>query len=204
VKELTSTTWGEALTVKIALWVTVLMIATLNAVTLVPRMADRAARSHERWSAGEKLGSAMRLELVGGLALVAVASLMAASPQPAAVEAASTFATTAAVEQASTTARTSRAGYDLRVRTVRVGTSGRTATVFRVRLSTEGTPASAPRADAVLLGADGVDRGLSLQLVGAGEWLSDRLDVAPGSYRLTPRFLRAGVEVALPVRVQVP
>ena len=159
VKELTSTTWGEALTVKIALWVTVLMIATLNAVTLVPRMADRAARSHERWSAGEKLGSAMRLELVGGLALVGVASLMAASPQPAAVEAASTFATTTAVEQASTTARTSRAGYDLRVRTVRVGTSGRTATVFRVRLSTEGTPASAPRADAVLLGADGVDRG---------------------------------------------
>ena len=70
VKELTSTTWGQALTVKIALWVTVLMIATLNAVTLVPRMADRAARSHERWSASEKLGSAMRLELVGGLALV--------------------------------------------------------------------------------------------------------------------------------------
>src|SRR6185436_16959786 len=138
--------------------------------------------------------SAMRLELVGGLALVGVASVMAASPQPAAVEAASTVATTTAVEQASTTTRTSRAGYDLRVRTVRVGTSGRTATVFRVRLSTEGTPASAPRADAVLLGADGVDRGLSLQLVGAGEWLSDRLDVAPGSYRLTPRFLRAGVE----------
>ena len=204
VKELTSTTWGEALAVKIALWVTVLMIATLNAVTLVPRMADRAARSHERWSAGEKLGSAMRLELVGGLALVGVASLMAASPQPAAVEAASTFATTTAVEQASTTARTSRAGYDLRVRTVRVGTSGRTATVFRMLLSTEGTPASAPRADAVLLGADGVDRGLSLQPVGAGEWLSDRLDVGPGSYRLTARFLRAGVPVALPVRVQVP
>jgi len=204
VKELTSTTWGQALTVKIALWITVLMIATPNAVILVPRMADRAARSHERWSAGEQLGSAMRLELVGGLALVGVASVMAASPQPAAVEAASTVATTTAVEQASTMARTSRAGYDLRVRTVRVGTSGRTATVFRVRLSTEGTPASAPRADAVLLGADGVDRGLSLQLVGAGEWLSDRLDVAPGSYRLTPRFLRAGVEVALPVRVQVP
>ena len=204
VKELTSTTWGQALTVKIALWITVLMIATPNAVILVPRMADRAARSHERWSAGEQLGSAMRLELVGGLALVGVASVMAASPQPAAVEAASTVATTTAVEQASTMARTSRAGYDLRVRTVRVGTSGRTATVFRVRLSTEGTPASAPRTDAVLLGADGVDRGLSLQLVGAGEWLSDRLDVAPGSYRLTPRFLRAGVEVALPVRVQVP
>jgi len=117
---------------------------------------------------------------------------------------ASTFATTTAVEQASTTARTSRVGYDLRVRTVRVGTSGRTATVFRVRLSTEGTPASAPRADAVLLGTDGVDRGLSLQLVGAGEWLSDRLDVAPGSYRLTARFLRGGGPVALPVRVQVP
>jgi len=204
VKELTSTTWGEALTVKIALWVTLLVIATLNAVTLVPRMADRAARSHERWSAGEKLSSAMRLELVGGLALVGVASLMAASPQPAAVKAASTFATTTAVEQASTTARTSRVGYDLRVRAVRVGTSGRTATVFRMLLSTEGTPAGALRADAVLLGADGVDRRLSLQPVGAGEWLSDRLDVAPGSYRLTARFLRGGGPVALPVRVQVP
>ena len=204
VKELTDTTWGEALTVKVALWVTVLMIATLNAVTLVPRLADRAARSHERWSSSEKLGSAMRLELVGGLALVAVASLMAASPQPAAVEAASTFATTTAVEQASTKASTSREGYDLDVRTIRVGTGGGTATVFRMRLSSEGTPASSPRADAVLLGADGVDRGLSLRLVGAGEWLSDRLDVAPGSYRLTPRFLRAGSEVELPVKVRVP
>ena len=204
VKELTTTTWGEALTVKLALWVTVLMIATLNAVTLVPRMADRAARSHERWSANQKLGSAMRLELVGGLALIGVASVMAASPQPAAVEAASRFATTTAVEQASTTARTSGAGYDLAVRTIRVGTGGRTATVFRMRLSTRGTPASAPRADAVLLGADGVDRGLDLRPVGAGEWLSDRLDIAPGTYRLTPRFVRAGAEVDLPVRVRVP
>jgi hypothetical protein len=73
-----------------------------------------------------------------------------------------------------------------------------------MRLSTRGTPASAPRADAVLLGADGVDRGLDLRLVGAGEWLSDRLDIAPGTYRLTPRFVRAGAEVDLPVRVRVP
>ncbi len=204
VHELTATTWGQALTVKVALWVTLLLVATLNAVTIVPRMADRAARSHQRWAAGAALASAARLELVGGLVLVVVASLMAASPPPDAVSAASGFAATTQVERASTIANTSGSGYDVRVRTTRVVTGGIPAAVFRVRLSTEGTPASSPDADAVLRGGDGVDRGLSLRLVGAGVWISDRLAVPPGRYRLTPRFVRAGDQVALPVAVRVP
>ncbi len=203
-RELTATTWGQALTVKVALWVTVLLVATLNAVTIVPRMADRAARRHQRWAAGEALASAARLELLGGLVLVVVASLMAASPPPSTVAAAPGFEATTAVERTSTNATTSGAGYDVRVRSTRVVTGGVAAVVFRVRLTTEGTPASSPAADAVLRGADGVDRTLSLSLVGAGVWISDRLTVEPGRYRLAPRFVRAGDEVVLPVRVRVP
>ncbi|MEP6815090.1 MAG: copper resistance protein CopC [Marmoricola sp.] len=207
VRQLTTTTWGEALTIKVALWVTVLMVATINAVTLVPRMSDRAARTHQRWAATEKLTSAMRVELVGGLVLVSVAAVMAASPPPSSVAGTSDFATaaaTTAAQRSTSAASGGGAGYDVRVRTTRVIAQDSAATVFRVLLSSQGTPASAPSADAVLRGRDGIDRRMSLQLVGAGEWLSDRLSVAPGRYRLTTRFLRAGDEVVLPVRVQVP
>jgi copper transport protein len=207
IRQLTTTTWGEALTIKVALWIGVLMIATINAATLVPRMADRAARTHQRWAASEKLASAMRLELVGGLVLVSVASVMAASPPPASVAGSSQFSTAAAsvaAERRTSTSAGAGLGYDVRVRTTRVTAGAGPATVFRVLLTAQGAPASAPSADALLRGPDGVDRSMSLQLVGAGEWLSDQLAVAPGSYRMTTRFVRAGEPVVLHLEVRVP
>jgi hypothetical protein len=86
----------------------------------------------------------------------------------------------------------------------RRGTGAAAATVFTVALSSEGEPASAPSASASLRGPDGVVRTMPLVLAEAGHWTSDRLSVAPGTYRLLTRFDRLGDPIEIPVTVAVP
>lgn len=201
-EELTETSWGVALTIKVALFVTLLMFASANAITFVPRLAQRAAKAKQRLVAADELRSAVRLELLGAGALIAVAAVMSATAPPASVAAASTAIAAQNTRQQSSTG--SAAGYRTEVVVTRSGRGPSAATVFRVSLTTQGTRASSPLADALLRGTSGVARGLSLQLVGEGEWVSDRLAVEPGRYRFTARFQRAGATVSIPVDVRVP
>ena len=203
-EELAETAWGVALTIKIALWVTVLLFASANAIAFVPRLAERAAKAKRRLAASDELGSAVRLELVVAGALIAIAAVMSATAPPAAVANPPASVAAHTDEGRVTSATGEGAGYRTRVQVSRSGTGEASATVFRVQLTTQGTRASSPSADALLRGPDGVDRELSLQLVSEGEWVSQRLSVAPGRYRFTARFLRAGETVAVPVSVTVP
>lgn len=202
--ELTETAWGVALTIKIALWVTVLLFASANAIAFVPRLAARAAKAKRRLAASDELDSAVRLELVVAGALIAIAAVMSATAPPASVANPPASVAAQTVADRVTSATGEGAGYRTRVQVSRSGTGEATATVFRVQLTTQGTRASSPSADALLRGADGLDKELTLQLVGEGEWLSQRLSVAPGRYQFTARFLRAGETVAVPVSVEVP
>jgi hypothetical protein len=113
---------------------------------------------------------------------------------------------TAAVAKASQTAsaRGVASGFTAEVDVARYGGGAATATVFTVALSTEGTAASAPSADAVLRGVDGLDRRMDLVLTGEGHWRTERLAVAPGTYVLTARFNRLGNPLTIPVTIAVP
>lgn len=80
--DLSGTAWGVELTAKLALWVVVLLVAGINAVLLVPRLADRSAAGTRRLATAGDLRSAIRLELALAAGLVVTASLMSATAQP--------------------------------------------------------------------------------------------------------------------------
>jgi copper transport protein len=205
VRELTDSTWGTALTVKVALWLTVLIIAAVNAVVVVPAIAHRTGALQRRAAASHDLGTGIRMELMLAGALVLVAALMSATPPPSSVDA---DRPTGLARQSgpvrATSAAGREAGYVARVTVFRSGRGTGAATVFRIQLTAEGAPASSSAASATLGYPDGPDRRFGLRLTGAGEWLSDRLSVPAGRYLVTARFLRSGDVVELPVRVRVP
>jgi hypothetical protein len=74
---------------------------------------------------------------------------------------------------------------------------------FEVILTTEGTPASAPSADAQLAGAGSRSWAVKLDLVGAGRWVSEPVRLPAGRYLMIGRFHRQGSPVTIPVRLDV-
>ncbi|MEP6666983.1 MAG: hypothetical protein ABJA81_11090, partial [Nocardioidaceae bacterium] len=110
---------------------------------------------------------------------------------------------TALDTQRTTISRGGSRGYVATVKVVRQGAEP-ASTVFEVTLTTEDTLASAPSAEAILTGVDGVGRSLGLELSGAGVWISLGVDIAPGRYRLTAHFDRKDRPVDIPVRLTVP
>jgi copper transport protein len=80
--QLGSTAWGGELLAKVALWVTVLMVASANTATLVPRMTRRTAAVTARLTACSDLASVVRVELAAAAALVTVAAVLAATAPP--------------------------------------------------------------------------------------------------------------------------
>lgn len=74
--------WGVELVVKLALWVTVLLVATVNTFSIVPRMSERAASVSARLVACGDLASAVRVELVLAGALLSVAAVLAGTAPP--------------------------------------------------------------------------------------------------------------------------
>lgn len=204
VRQLGESAWGAALTVKVALWVTVLLFASANAIAFVPRLAERAASAKRRSAAADQLGSTIRLELLLAAGLVAVAALMSATPPPTTTDSPTSAAGSrgGSVREVSSTG--SKDGYSARVTVSRSGSGDSAATVFQVALTTQGTPASAPSAEALLRGPDGVTRSFGLVISAAGEWVSDRLAVTPGSYLMTARIERLGSTVSVPIDVKVP
>lgn len=208
--DLGQTSWGTELTAKVALWVTVLLIASFNSVAFIPRLADRSAAGTQRLAAAGDLGSAVRLELVLAAGLVVAAALMSATAQPSQYPGRAAGTTLARVPAAARTAAatgTAR-GYSVEVQVRRSGTGSASATVFTLGLNTglntEGTPADAPSVAGVLRGPDGVDRSFGLTRQGSGRWVSDRLAVTPGRYRLTARFDQPKDPVVVPIDVTVP
>lgn len=202
--ELGGTTWGLALSMKLALWLTVLVLAAVTAVYTVPALARRTGAVQRRLVAGRDLDSGLRLEMVLAVGLVSLAALLSASPPPATLQGLAAVTDAGREDLRTTSSQGRAAGYVVRVQVLRTGSGAATATVFRVELTAEGTLASAPSASARLAYPDGVDRGLSLALTGEGEWHSERLSVPPGQYVFTARFNRAGEPVAVPVNVEVP
>jgi copper transport protein len=74
--------WGIELVVKLALWMTVLLIAGANTVTIIPRMSARAASVTARLTACGDLASAVRFELALAAALVSIAAILAGTAPP--------------------------------------------------------------------------------------------------------------------------
>lgn len=76
------TDWGGELVAKLALWVTVLLVATVTTGSLVPRVSHRAAAATARLAACGELARAVRYELAGAAALIAVAAVLAGTAPP--------------------------------------------------------------------------------------------------------------------------
>ena len=205
--DLGQTSWGTELTAKVALWITVLLIASFNAAAFIPKLADRSAGSTQRLAAAGDLRSAIRLELVLAAGLVVAAALMSATAQPAQVPGRSGGVASDAAA-ARTTLGTGRAGgYRVEVQVKRSGSGAGTATVFDLGLSSEppdtgtGDPGSGV---GILRGPDGVDRAFALTPTTGGRWVSGQLSVSPGSYRLIARFDRSGRPASIPIDLTVP
>ena len=95
----------------------------------------------------------------------------------------------------------SSAGYDAKVQITRTGAGPRTLTSLDILLSTQATPASAPSAEAQLVGADHVRHDVPLTIVGAGRWTSQGFTIAAGRYTLTTRFDRSGAPIIIAVTI---
>lgn len=76
------TNWGVELAIKLALWVTVLLVAAFATFWTVPRMSARAASVSARLTACGDLASAVRIELALAAALVVVAAVLAGTALP--------------------------------------------------------------------------------------------------------------------------
>ncbi|MDQ1653524.1 MAG: copper transport protein [Cryptosporangiaceae bacterium] len=203
IRDFGGSSWGIELTVKLALFATVLLFAAASALTFVPMLAGRVAALTRRIAAADELRSAIRIELGLALGLVAVAALMSATapPDPSVAPGGGAGGGSAA---RITTARADSVGFEADVQTERVGEGADAATVFTIALFTEATPASAPAASASLRGPDGVARTVPLLISGEGRWTTGRLLVDPGKYQLTTTFNRLGSPVVIPVPVTVP
>lgn len=195
--DLGQTSWGTELTAKIALWVTVILIAAFNSVKFVPRLADRSAGGAQRLAAAGDLRSAVRLELVLAGGLLVAASLMSATAQPSQVPG----RTVAGAARTATSSGTA-AGITVQVKVSRTGQGTAAATVLDIGLTGDAA-VTTTSAVGVLRGPDGVDRAFGLSPSGRGRWTSARLALAPGSYRVTTR-LDGPQQVAVPVDVKVP
>jgi copper transport protein len=201
IRDLRESSWGVELTVKLALFVTVMLFAAASALTFVPMLAGRVGALTRRLAAADELRSAIRIELGLALGLVVVAALMSASPPP---DPAKPVTVAAQDRLRTTSAHGSSQGFVANVVTQRRGTGAQSATVFEVSLTTEATRASAPQADVILRGPDGLDQTIALLMSGEGRWTTERLLVDPGKYQLTARFYRLGAPVTIPVAVTVP
>ena len=100
-------------------------------------------------------------------------------------------------------AKGSHAGYDATVESTRTEIGSATLTTLDVFLSTEGEPASAPTASAVLTGRDAKKHVVALSIVGSGHWISGQLRIAPGRYHVTARFNRQGKPVIIPMTISL-
>jgi len=198
--DLGQTTWGLALTAKVALWASIMMFAAANAFTFVPALAGRAGAAARRLAAVDQLRSAVRVELGLAAVLIVVAAVMSASPQPAQQRAVE--AQQQAPQVVSAAATGSSRGYVASVHAIRAG-GVNAPTVFHVDLFTQGTPANAPSAVVVLHRPDGSRQRVPLRLQGAGAWVGVAA-LAPGDYRLTARFARREGALAMPMQVRLP
>jgi copper transport protein len=204
--DLGGTAWGTELAVKVALWLTVVPVATANAVRLVPRISARVGRASQRRAASGELGTVVRLELVLAAALLVVAAAMSASSPPATGQppAAAVAATPAAPPRLLTRSfRASGGRYRLLVTVERSLDGPAPGSVLDLRLSSEGAPAAASAATVVLRGHGG-SRPVAVRERGEGRWLSDRLAIEPGAYRLRARFTRSTGPFSIPVTVRIP
>lgn len=156
-----------------------------------------------RHPAANVVATQLALVVAGALVLAAALGWVTVwSAQPSAPAVATGASTAAAVR--TTTSRGTAAGYVATVHVVRSGDGAAAATVLEVALTSESTPASAPAADAVLRGDDGVEHVMPLEITGPGRWTSDRLTLVAGDYQLTARFERQGGRVTVPMPVRVP
>jgi copper transport protein len=199
--DLGQTTWGLALTAKVALWASIMMFAAANAFTFVPALAGRAGAAARRLAAVDQLRSAVRVELGLAAVLIVVAAVMSASPQPAQQRAAE--AQQQAPQVVSATATGSSQGYVATVHAIRAG-GVNTPTVFHVDLFTASTPVGASTAAVALRRPDGTtEQQVLLRRQGAGAWAGVAA-IAPGDYRLTARFERHGRVLSMPLQLRLP
>lgn len=201
--DLGETRWGLELVTKVALWVSVLLFAAANAITFVPTLARKAEGTAHRLAAADRLRSAVRVEIGIAAALVGVAAIMAATPQPAQERLAD------AQQEALDHVGTTRAdgvsqGYVARVRTTRIGVGPGTATILDVVVRTEHRRVGSQAVTARLADNSGAVLDVPLEARGAGAWSSSPLPVSPGRYHLTTRFDRRTGTVSIPVDVVVP
>ncbi len=198
--DLGQTTWGLALTAKVALWASIMMFAAANAFTFVPALAGRAGAAARRLAAVDQLRSAVRVELGLAAVLIVVAAVMSASPQPA--QQLEAEAQQQAPKFVSATAAGSSHGFVASVHAIR-GAAPSAPTAFHVDLFTGTTPVKAARGTVVLQGPDGAQQQVPLRFAGAGEWVGVA-SVVPGEYRLTTRFDRQDQVLTMPMKVQLP
>jgi copper transport protein len=198
--DLGQTTWGLALTAKVALWASIMLFAAANAFTFVPALAGRTGAAARRLAAVDQLRSAVRVELGLAAVLIVVAAVMSASPQPAQQRAIEAQQQTPKVVSAAATG--SSRGFVTTVHAIRAGAAD-TPTTFHVDLFGGSTAASAADAAVVLGRPNGTTQRVPLRLQGAGTWVG-LATVAPGEYQLTARFDRAGQALTVPMQLQLP
>ena len=203
--DLGGTAWGTELAVKVALWLTVVPVATANALRLVPRISARVGRASNRRAASGELGTVVRLELGLAAALLGVAAAMSASSPPATGQPPAPVAAAAPAPSRVLTRSFAASGgrYRLKVTVERAVDGPTPGSVLDLRLSSEGAPAAASTAR-VVLGGHGGPRPVAVTERGEGRWRSDRLGLEPGSYRLVARFTRSTGPFSIPVTVRVP
>lgn len=99
------------------------------------------------------------------------------------------------------TAHGSHVGFAATVQATSIADADVTLTALDVLLTTEDEPASAPTAEARLVGADRVKHDVPLTIIGPGHWTSEQFRIPAGSYRLTVTFHRRGGPVAISMTI---
>jgi hypothetical protein len=146
----------------------------------------------------------VRLELLLAAALLVVAAAMSASSPPSADQPPAVEAAAPAPSRLLTRSFVASGGvYKLLVRVERSVDDPAPGSVLDLRLSSEGAPAAATTATVVLRGHAG-SRRVAVHERGEGRWVSDRLDLEAGTYRLNTRFTRSTGPFAIPVTIRIP
>lgn len=99
------------------------------------------------------------------------------------------------------TAHGTHVGFAATVQATSIADGAVTLTGLDVLLTTEDEPASAPTAEARLVGTDRVKHDVPLTIIGAGHWTSDQFRIAAGRYRLTATFHRQGGPVVISMTI---
>lgn len=123
------------------------------------------------------------------------------SPAPTGLNSAPPAAADVANQVRKITAHGSRDGYVVAAEVTRTDVGSSTLTALDIRLSTEDTPASAPTAEAELVGVDHKSHNVALIIIGPGHWTSHQFAIPAGRYTLTSRFHRGGGPVSIPVTI---